>query len=198
MHARSVGMWPPALVGAWPPAAIVGTRGYPGGYPGYAHLVGQQAALAAVAPQYDMQPLIGSVPGGNPAGPAVVANGGPSTIGQYPIGFGPQLISKSGANTNVVSRNQVQYFQPTRFTVIDSLASPAANFSINDLKNGQKSQLINSNPIPAAAFIQTATDTLVSFTTAVAGQDLVVEVSNLDPAADHTFQAMYTGRAVGV
>lgn len=196
---RMVGYGPQALVGAYGPQALVGALPYAGG--GYALHPAVQQALAAggigMAPAQAPQ-VIGSWPGslGAPQvqAPAAMAVQG----GQFPVGFGPQLIPKSGQVTNVVSRNQVDLFQPVRLSIIDSAANPAASFSIIDLKHGNKSQLINSNAIPAAGFIQTATDSLVSFTAVKGGIDMTVEVSNLDAAADHTFQAMYFGRAIGV
>lgn len=193
---RMVGYGPQALVGALGPAALVGAA-YAGGFGMHpavaAHLAGMGLGMAPAQPA-----LVGGWPGSS-GDPRVQAPAPSSVIaGQFPIGFGPQIIPKSGANTVVTTRNQVDLFQPVRLTVIDSAANPAANFSINDLKNGNKSQLINTNPIPAAAFTQTATDSLLTLTAVKGGIDLSIEVSNLDAAADHTFQALYYGRAIGV
>lgn len=173
---RSVGAWPPAYVGA-------------GGM--------------MLAPSLYNPGLLGSVPGAGPAGAQVQSNPNGDTIGQYPMGLGPTTISPTatagtaGPVIAVTTRIQVKYFTITRFVVIDSTTAPAANMSIQSFFIGQKSVLLNANSVPGGAFTQTATDTLLSFVTGVAGQDIVVEVSNLSTASQ-TFQGILIGRAVGV
>lgn len=174
LRQRSVGAWPPAYVGA---------------------------AMPMMVPQY--QGLLGSVPGAGPGGAQVNPNNNADTIGQYPMGLGPQLISPTSSAGNpgpvaeVTTRVQVKYFTTTRLVIIDSTAAPAANFTIESLFVGQKSVLLNANSVPGGAFTQTATDTLLSFVTAVAGQDIVLGIANLCTAS-LTFQGLLIGRAVGV
>lgn len=178
---RSVGAWPPAYVGAAPGVMMLPP-----------HMLG----LAGGG-------LLGTIPGAGPSGAQIANNPSPDTIGQYPMGLGPTAISPTsvagtaGPVIAVTTRIQVKYFTITRFVVIDSTAAPAANFSIQSFFIGQKSVLMNANSIPGGAFTQTATDTLLSFVTGVAGQDIVVEVSNLSTASQ-TFQGILIGRAVGV
>src|SRR5215472_1454565 len=177
---RSVGNWPPAYVGAAP----------------------GQFWLPPVHPAAMGGGLLGSIPGAGPAGAQIQSNPSPDTIGQYPMGLGPTVISPTatagvaGPVITVTTRVQVKYFTITRFTVIDSTAAPAANFTIQAFFVGQKNVMLNANSIPGGAFTQTATDTLLSFVTAVAGQDIVVEISNLCTASQ-TFQGILIGRAVG-
>jgi hypothetical protein len=136
------------------------------------------------------QPISGALPSG--AQPSLV-DSPPRGVRQWPLGFGPVLIPNNGT-VEVISRPQV-LFRPSRF-IVPAGAGNSANFSLIDLKIGQRSQFGNANAVPAAVFSEVATDTLFTFDTAQIAQDITITVQNLDATTSHTFSAVFIGAVI--
>lgn len=94
----------------------------------------------------------------------------------------------SGTLTPVISRPQV-IFRGERL-VIPSTVS--ANFTVQDIRIGNRSQLANSNQLPAQVFIETAVGVRLSLDTAQIAQDIAIEVNNISNT-NVTFQAALIG-----
>jgi hypothetical protein len=124
------------------------------------------------------------------AGATVVRAERPTESRQLPIGF-VSLAVAAGATVTVTTRPQI-LFRPTRL-VIPSLTAPF--FTIDDVKVGNKSQLIASGSIPAESFSQTAFNTPFKMDTCQISMDLIVETTNVD-VAPHDFRATMFGDVV--
>jgi hypothetical protein len=154
---------------------------------GAQHPIGMPVAQNWMPPP---QPIAGSLPSG--AQPSLVSQA-PQGVRQWPLGFGPVLIPNNGT-VEVISRPQV-LFRPSRF-IVPAGGGVSANFSLIDLKIGQRSQFGNANAVPAAVFSEVATDTLFTFDTAQIAQDITITVQNLDTTTSHTFSAVFIGAVI--
>lgn len=105
---------------------------------------------------------------------AIIKPAIPTKSRQWPLGFFNASVL-IGTTVDIFSRPQV-IFQPQRLTVVSSIAS---NFQINDIRVGQKSQLINSEPLPAETFTQDAVGIVLRMDTAKVSQDIVLRVTNV-------------------
>lgn len=174
---------------------------------GYAQIVGADGTpvqvpvtAAALAPPAGMQRatmvqrgfLPMSAPTNLPAmgGPRAVED--PGTVArEEPIGFPSTLVPKS--STLAITTRPEYTFRPSRLIVPASLAP---NFMINDLKIANRSVFQNAVPIGAESFTQVAVGVALALATATVGQSIVIEVTNLDAAADHTFFATLIGTTI--
>ncbi len=164
--------------------------------PQFAQLVSQHAAAMGLQTP-PAQPSSGGGPG--------VAYGGQPQVQErqlrdtraLALGFYQPGIAISGT-FNVTSRPQV-LFRGERLVIPDSPAYPgqlnatqADSFLINDIKIGNKSQLVEATSLPARAFAENAVGVRLSLDTASIAQDVVVSVTNVDVAAA-TFRAVLFG-----
>ncbi len=124
------------------------------------------------------------------AGASVVRSERPTESRALVIGFSSLAVAALASST-VTSRPQV-LFRPTRL-VVPSAVAPS--FTIDDIKVGNKSQLIASGAIPAEAFAQTAFNTPLKLDTCQISMDLIVVVTNVTAAAAD-FRASMFGDAV--
>lgn len=137
---------------------------------------------------------LGSLPyGGTPQ----VMQENPRNVRSYPVGF-ELLAVPAGSTQNITIRPQV-LFRPRRLIVpsqtfgAGGIVQLAVYFSILDLKVGNQSQMVTSDPIPAIAFIETAIETALAFDTANLGHEITIVVKNLDGGAAHDFRALIHG-----
>ena len=106
------------------------------------------------------------------------------------IGF-EFLAIAAGASATVTQRPQV-LFRPQR-VVVPSAVAP--NFTITDIKVGNKSQLVSSGPVPAEAFAQTSFGVQMKMDTCQVSMDLIIEVTNISGAPDDFRAAIYGSAA---
>lgn len=97
----------------------------------------------------------------------------------------------AGASSTITARPQTMAFKPQRVVVP---ATIAPNFTIEDIKVGNVSQLAQSGSLPAEAFVQTLFDGEMDMDTCQTSQDFVIQLTNISGAAT-TFRAAVYGRA---
>jgi hypothetical protein len=156
-----------------------------------------QHALAMGLQSAPAQPSSGGGPGVAYGGQPVVQERQLRDTRALALGFFQPGIGL-GTNFNVTSRPQV-LFRGERLVIPDSPAYPgqtgatqADSFLINDIKIGNKSQLVEATSLPARAFAENAVGVRLSLDTASIAQDVVVAVSNVDITAA-TFRAVLFG-----
>lgn len=97
----------------------------------------------------------------------------------------------AGSSTTVTARPQTIAFKPIRLTIP---ATIGPDFTIEDIKVGNKSQLAQSGSLPAEAFVQTAFGVEMDMDTVQTSQDFVIQATNISGAA-RTFRAAVFGRS---
>lgn len=94
------------------------------------------------------------------------------------------------AATAIITSQAQLPFRPERVVIPDTVG---ANFLINDLRIGVKSQFVGTGAIPALTFAQNAIDTTLGLDTACISQQISFSVTNTDGAAAHLFAASLIG-----
>jgi len=165
--------------------------------PQFQQLVAQHAAAMGIMTP-PAQPSSGGGPGVAYGGQPVVQERQLRDTRALALGFFATNIPNNGGQFNVISRPQV-LFRGERLVIPDSPAWPgqsgstqADSFLINDIKIGNKSQLVEATSLPARAFAENAVGVRLSLDTASIAQDVVVAVSNVDVTAA-TFRAVMFG-----
>lgn len=106
---------------------------------------------------------------------------------RFPLGFERKVIT--GGDTDVVTAQPQTLVRPERIVVPSNFAF---DFFVEDIKVGQQSQLVSSNPIPAAIFSEVAIDTNIHFKTAEIGNTVTMQITN-DTGEDVNFGAAVIG-----
>jgi hypothetical protein len=110
---------------------------------------------------------------------------------EFPIGFDSGALIAGGTSLNITSRPQI-LFRPERLLVPSDIAG---DFTIDDVKVGNKSQLVASGSIPARVFQEDAVGVRLRGDTCQISQDLVLAVTNT-AGAGRRFRACIIGTAV--
>ena len=97
----------------------------------------------------------------------------------------------AGTSATITARPQTIAFKPIRITIP---ATIGPDFTIEDVKVGNKSQLAQSGSLPAEAFVQTAFGVEMDMDTVQTSQDFVLQVTNIS-GANRTFRAAIFGRS---
>lgn len=121
-----------------------------------------------------------------------VAEDTPGEMRELPVGFDSVTAVVKSTSTKLTQRPQV-LFRPERLSVDDTI-SPF--FTIDDLKVGNKSQLVSSGSLPASTFSSKAFGMRLKMDTCDPAIDLVLSITNIDAAADHRFLATILGPAL--
>jgi hypothetical protein len=174
-----------------PPAPAPPHPMAPPGHPGHPH-------VHLAHPHHPMfgwrggPPIFAGFPGGGVAyggAPAVVER--PlRDIREYPLGFFQSGIGVCTGAVDVVSRPQI-VFRGERLVVP---AVIGVNFSLIDVKVGNRSQLANSTALPAATFAENAVGVRLALDTATVAQDIALVVENIS-SDNATFMAALIGTA---
>ena len=106
------------------------------------------------------------------------------------IGF-VSLNVPGGASVVVSARPQV-LFRPTRLVIPSAIASL---FSLDDIKIGNRSQLIAAGPVPGEAFSSTAVNTPLRMDTCQVSMEIILQCANVSSGAAD-FRAAMFGDAV--
>lgn len=99
-------------------------------------------------------------------------------------------IAAAGTAT-ITARPQTFAFKPER-VVIPATVGP--DFTIQDIKVGNVSQLVQSGDLPAEAFSQTSFGVEMDMDTVQTSQDFIIQVTNISGGA-RTFRAMIIGKS---
>jgi hypothetical protein len=106
------------------------------------------------------------------------------------IGF-VSLAVPGGSSVVVSARPQV-LFRPTRLVIPSALAP---SFSLDDIKIGNRSQLIAAGPVPGEAFSSTAVNTPLRMDTCQVSMEIILQCANITAGAID-FRAAMFGDAV--
>lgn len=99
-------------------------------------------------------------------------------------------IAANGTAT-ITARPQTFAFKPERI-VIPATVGP--DFTIQDIKVGNVSQLVQSGDLPAEGFSQTSFGVEMDMDTVQTSQDFIIQVTNISGGA-RTFRALILGRS---
>jgi len=177
-----------ALLGAW--YNIVGNhpayyaRGHHGAYGGY--LMGADPAAGPLAgPPMPMPPPPPPAPAhhghhgyGIPPRNWLVEQAGPDRAQRevLPMSTGVPILPTQSAQ--ITGRPQAPAWRCERFVISNAgTAGGAADWIVNDIKIGNRSQFVQSGDVPGDMFATNAIDTYVSFETAQTAMDVVVVVT---------------------
>jgi hypothetical protein len=116
----------------------------------------------------------------------------PGRAGRIVLGMNSSGTVAAAASTNITARPQSTAFKPERIVIP---ASVAPDFTIQDIKCGNVSQLAQSGDLAAEAFVQTVFGGEMDMATVQTSQDFVLAVTNISGAA-RTFRAVVYGHAV--
>lgn len=123
-------------------------------------------------------------------GPPRVAQRGMPDSRALLIGF--VYLQVAAGSSQVVSARPQVLFRPTRL-VIPTAVAPL--FSVDDIKIGNRSQLVAAGPVPAEAFSPSAFNTPLRMDTCQVSMEIILQISNLS-AAPTDFRAAMFGDAV--
>lgn len=98
----------------------------------------------------------------------------------------------AAAAATITARPQSIAFKPDRIIVPSSIGP---DFTIQDVKVGNKSQFVQSGEMSAEAFGPLVTEALLDFDTVQTSQDFVMQIQNISGAA-RTFRATVFGKSV--
>jgi hypothetical protein len=124
------------------------------------------------------------------------AQGGPQLVEQplndareFMLGFGPTPLA---ANVTTIFTAQPQLpFRPSRLVVPSSIVQ---TMQVNDIKVGKNSQLLSSNPVPAAPFSELAVGVALGLDTCNVGQQITLSINSF--VAQNFFMAALIGTAM--
>jgi len=126
------------------------------------------------------QGLGGPVPAAMPFAPrAALVDAAPATFAArdiLPLSTGVPILPTQSAQ--ITGRPQARAFRGDRFMVSNAgTAGGAADWIINDIKIGNRSQFVQSGDVPGDLFAVNAIDTFVRFETAQTAMDIVIVVT---------------------
>ena len=171
-----------ALMGAW--YSIVGNQrsGYPtnlqhGGYGGR-YMMGADVAPPVVMPPPMAMPPMAPPEYQIPPRNALIQDRGPDRAGRevLPMSTGVAILPTQSAQ--ITARPQRVAFRPERvFISAAGTSGGAADWVVNDIKIGNRSQFSQSGDVPGDMFATNAIDGFVSFETAQTAMDVVMVVT---------------------
>jgi hypothetical protein len=168
--------------GGWP-YGYAGYAGYPYGY-GYPTL--DLPAGRVIGPDVVLLGQEAGLPPGPPPGmnfpfpprAAVVAAPMPTQANRdiLPMSTGVPILPTQSAQ--ITGRPQTLVFKIGRFVISNAgTAGGAADWIVNDIKIGNRSQFVQSGDVPGDLFATNAIDTFVRFESAQTAMDVVVVVT---------------------
>jgi len=110
---------------------------------------------------------------------------------EFMLGFGP--VTLAPATTTIFTAQPQLPFRPSRLVIPNALA---AQVMVNDIKVGKNSQLLSSNPVPAAPFSELAVGVALGLDTCNVGQQVTLSVNSLAAGNLSNFMAAIIGTAM--
>ena len=136
---------------------------------GLYNITGQDPSQAAQGPQLVEQPL--------------------NEAREFMLGFGPTPLAP---NVTTIFTAQPQLpFRPSRLVIPSSIVQ---TMQVNDIKVGKNSQLLSSNPVPAAPFSELAVGVALGLDTCNVGQQITLSINSF--VAQQFFMAALIGTAM--
>lgn len=116
---------------------------------------------------------------------------GPRRARKQVLGMASTGTVAAAATATITARPQTFAFKPERVFIP---ATIGPNFTIQDIKVGNVSQLVQSGDLPAEAFSQTSFGIEMDMDTVQTSQDFIIQCTNISGAAS-TFRALVLGRS---
>lgn len=117
-----------------------------------------------------------------------------------PLGLGSFTVTATSATTFTLTAVPQLAYRGERL-ILSAFTSAGTDagalFVINDIKVGQRSQLVSPSALPAAAFAATAFGVRLAIDPAVPGVIITVSVSYIGPALGEADTATITGTILG-
>ena len=183
-----VGRWPTGYHGAYGGYTAQPPAFWPGGHqqplrtgPYGRYWTGADEAPIAAPPPMTMPPVpppAVAAPGPIPPRNALVQDPGPDRAGRevLPMSTGVAILPTQSAQ--ITARPQRVAFRPERvFISAAGTSGGAADWVVNDIKIGNRSQFSQSGDVPGDMFATNAIDGFVSFETAQTAMDVVMVVT---------------------
>lgn len=133
----------------------------------------------AFSPPLSGPPVVGGFGQGH------VVDAQPGELAGGMIGFLSDSLAQGVSAT--LSEHAQNTFRPERFIV-----GADTDFTIDDLRVGVESQILNGRGIPASVFAGTSTDTRLKMKTVNQGQDVIINLTRTG-AQEGTFRAALVG-----
>lgn len=115
----------------------------------------------------------------------------PSKARKQVLGMASNGTIAAAGTATITARPQTFAFKPERVFIP---ATVGPDFTIQDIKVGNVSQLVQSGDLPAEAFSQTSFGIEMDMDTVQTSQDFIIQVSNISGGA-RTFRALVLGRS---
>jgi hypothetical protein len=122
---------------------------------------------------------------------ALLRNMNPTKARKQVLGMSSSSTIAAAASSTITARPQTFAFKPERVFIP---ATIGPNFTIQDIKVGNVSQLVQSGDLPAEAFSQTSFGIEMDMDTVQTSQDFIIQVTNISGGAS-TFRALILGRS---
>lgn len=155
----------------------------------------KQQQLQQMAYQRQMQAQRGGM---NPAIQQRLVNSGallrtmnPTKARKQVLGMVSSGTIAAAGSATITARPQTFAFKPERVFIP---ATIGPDFTIQDIKVGNVSQLVQSGDLPAEAFSQTSFGVEMDMDTVQTSQDFIIQVTNISGGA-RTFRALVLGRS---
>jgi len=170
-----------------------------GGYPHYdiigAQLATRNAALSRAAAQRAALSRGGALQAAlamkRAQAGALLRGVNPTRARKQVLGMVSNGTIAAAGTATITARPQTFAFKPERI-VIPATVGP--DFTIQDIKVGNVSQLVQSGDLPAEAFSQTSFGVEMDMDTVQTSQDFIMQVTNIAGGA-RTYRAMVVGRS---
>lgn len=122
---------------------------------------------------------------------ALIRSMNPTKARKQVLGMSSSSTIAAAASSTITARPQTFAFKPERVFIPATLGP---NFTIQDIKVGNVSQLVQSGDLPAEAFSQTSFGIEMDMDTVQTSQDFIIQVTNISGGAS-TFRALILGRS---
>jgi len=169
--------------------AILGAYDLVGANPGLAQALASRQRMAYQPQQYN--PYQAALAQKMAGAGALLRTMNPTKARKQVLGMVSSGTIAAAGTATITARPQTFAFKPERVFIP---ASVGPDFTIQDIKVGNISQLVQSGDLPAEAFSQTSFGVEMDMDTVQTSQDFIIQVTNISGAA-RTFRAMILGRS---
>lgn len=147
--------------------------------------------LAAQQRMYQQAPLQNAVAQRLVQNGALLRSMNPTKARKQVLGMVSNGTIAASGSATITARPQTFAFKPERVFIP---ATVGPDFTIQDIKVGNVSQLVQSGDLPAEAFSQTSFGIEMDMDTVQTSQDFILQVTNISGGA-RTFRALILGRS---
>lgn len=173
------------LLGAYD---LVGASPY--GNPGLAQAMAQRQAMA-FQQQNQQAAFQAAIAAKQAQAGTLLRSMNPSRARKQVLGMESSGTIAAAGTATITARPQTFAFKPERVFIP---ATIGPDFTIQDIKVGNVSQLVQSGNLPAEAFSQTSFGVEMDMDTVQTSQDFIIQCTNISGGA-RTFRALILGRS---